>query len=486
MIIKYNIDTSLIKFDSIFYKKYYNDLSHLNNEELIHHYILHGKNEKRIFCDIQYKFDWLQYYTDYKLENNNLNDIYEIWKHYLYNEYKNLHIKDKEKIEKSIIKINNIIEFNHIYYSKKHIDLSNFSKYKLYEHFHNYGRCENRIFCDIINQFNWLYYYLIYNDLKFKSIEDIWKHYIYNGVKEQKYIAYSTIIDFLINNLKEDQSFVYLKELPQILKSTNYQLINSRNNDNNVNSQLTNPKNNSNNGNNRNNSNNVNYQLISQRNNGDNLENGNGNNRNNGNSQLNYKNINVPKTAIIYVYYNRPGELCNESNLAFFIRQTVLKDKTNIYLFIINGYTCEIIFPQQNNLYVLKNKNCYDFEAYGYGITYLRQKLDSNFNGIQRIVTMNCSVTGPFYRTSHWLSEFENRLNRDNAFCCSTVLYRLEKLNNNIDSDIRTPGYFNYFINDSNIINQLLQKVFIRHNTKINCINSGEYGFAKLLISNNN
>ena len=422
--INYGIDLSKIKLDTNFYKNNYSDLSNLSEEQLIQHYLLHGKKEKRIFCDIQETFDWLKYYIDFKLEklneneneNKNIqifNNIYEIWKHFLYNYYKNLHINYKEQLDKNINKINNEIEFDYNYYTNNNSDLSHLDTEQLYLHYHKHGRNEHRIFCNIQKEFNWFYYFLIYDDLSAQNINDLWTHYIYYGIKEIRFINYSTIVDFSLENLNENQQFVYNNKLP-------YYFINSSSNASNA--------------------------------------------------------SNVPKSAIIYVFYNRPGEQCNESNLAFFIRQTVLRDKSNIYLFIINGHTCEVVFPQQNNLYVLKNRNCYDFEAYGIGINYLRQKLGQNMNSIQRIVTMNCSVTGPFYKSGHWLSEFENRLNRNNAFCCSTVLYKLE--------DIRTPGYFNYFKNEPGIINQLLQKVFIRHSTKINCIINGEYGFGKLLLAN--
>ena len=163
----------------------------------------------------------------------------------------------------------------------------------------------------------------------------------------------------------------------------------------------------------------------------------------------------------------------------------MLRDKTNIYLFIINGGNCEVIFPQQNNLFVLQNGNCYDFEAYGIGINYLKQKFGQNLNGIERIVTMNCSITGPFYNNEHWLSQFENKLKQNNAYNCSTIIYRLDKINSNSDSDIRTPGYFNYFVKDIQIINELMKRVFIKHNTKDACISNGEYGLSKIFIQNN-
>ena len=45
MIIKYNIESSQIKFDINFYKKHYEDLQYLKNDDLINHYIKYGKRE---------------------------------------------------------------------------------------------------------------------------------------------------------------------------------------------------------------------------------------------------------------------------------------------------------------------------------------------------------------------------------------------------------------------------------------------------------
>ena len=454
----YGVNISLIKFDYTFYKNYNPDLKHLEYNELINHYIKYGKKEQRIFCEFQESFDWLQYLfdkgLDKSIENNKITkeddnliiteviqNIYDIWKHFIYNHVKNYNyeIKYNDKTNSKCLKeIKNTIEFNVYYYSRKYPDLSHLNTKDLYLHYNNHGRNERRIFTDInnlLNSFNFLYYYLIYDDLIFENIDELWIHYLYHGIKEKRYINFDTIMKYDNKEFNSNQHFVFNNKLPESIFN------NSINNVNSV--------------------------------------------------------TNVPKTAIIYVFYNRPGELRNESNLAFFIRQTVLFDKTNIYLFIINGNICEVIFPQQNNLFVVKNRNCYDFEAYGLGINLLKQKFGNNLNGIHRIVTMNCSVTGPFYKfngnndnndnnkNNSWLIPFENKLTQMGSFCCSNVLYRLEKINSNPNSNIRTPGYFNYFKNDINIINQLMNNVFIRHNTKENCIQNGEYGFAKILIKNN-
>ena len=475
MLIKYNVESDKIKFDEIFYKRHHQDLQNLNNNDLINHYIKHGKVEKRLFCDIQLNFNWMQYKINKKLDNSIYNNIHKIWEHYLY--YEIININRETVILKHPNEISVNIEFNSYYYAQKNRDLIKLNNVELYTHYHKYGRKEQRIFTERVKQFNFVYYYLIHEDLKFDNIDDLWRHYIYYGIKEKRHCDFNTIIKFNENNLTENQKFVYLSIIPisiieekgrqekqRRLEEQRSQEQKRQQNNRNSRSITTSKTNNSNN--------------ISSSNNKNNIINSSFTIPTNGNH-------NVPKTAIIYVFYNRPGELRNESNLAFFIRQTVLVDKSNIYLFIINGYTCEVIFPQQSNLFVLKNRNCYDFESYGIGINYLKKKFGQNLNGIHRIVTMNCGVTGPFYRGKHWLSEFENKLSSSSSFVCSTIIYRLEKINNNANSDIRTPGYFNYFINDSNIINQLMQRVFIRHNSKESCILNGEYGFAKLLIQNN-
>lgn len=452
----YDVNLESIKFNYIFYKTHHVDLVSLNINELENHYICHGRKEYRLFCPIPGKFNWLKYYLDNKLQSKNIN---EIWKHYLYNYYINA---CKHKQTQPLGKHKTIIQFNNIFYKNVHPDLIMLNDNDLYLHYHNHGREEKRTFTNIIPHFNFIYYCLIYN-LQSDSVDSLWKHYIYDGIIENKFINYNIIIEFNYNNLNENQLFVYKKLLPKHIilpidktKREPYkQIMHSK--------ALLHPN-----------------KLIKQKYLYD-------SNIATNNSNINYaSNGNIPKTAIIYVYYNRPGELRNESNLAFFIQQTVIRDKTNIYLFIINGGNCEVIFPQQNNLFVLQNRNCYDFEAYGIGINYLKQKFGQNLNGIERIVTMNCGITGPFYNNNNnWLLPFENKLKQNNAYNCSTIIYRINRINSNPDSDIRTPGYFNYFVKDISILNQLMNNVFIRHITKDACICNGEYGLGKIFIQNN-
>ena len=48
----YNIDIKDIKYDYLFYTTYYEDLKIFKRSKIdsINHFILHGKEEQRIFC----------------------------------------------------------------------------------------------------------------------------------------------------------------------------------------------------------------------------------------------------------------------------------------------------------------------------------------------------------------------------------------------------------------------------------------------------
>ena len=366
---KLDISISDIFFDFNYYRYINTDLKHFNNNELIQHFLCHGKFERRKFCKLN--FDVYEYIKNY----NNITNIIDIKFEYSYEDYRKLNNKVK-----------NLTEENARY------------------HFNNQGRDLGLIPCKINDNFNWLFYSIKYDDLKFKTIEQLWQHYIYFGIKEKRQLNFNTIANYDISKMSVNMKFIYV---PEINKFSG-----------------------------------------------------------------------VPKTAIIYVYYNRQGELANETNLAFFIREAVLKDTINDYLIIINNKICEIIFPQQKNLFIFKNNNCYDFEAYGLGINYFKHKYGNDFNKIKRFVIMNCSVVGPFYNNGHWLDKFEQKLIKDEAILCSTVMY---VLNNKYK---RTPGYFNYFVNDTNILNILMRNVLIKHENKFLCVNNGEYGLAKILLDN--
>ena len=365
-----------IKYDHLFYTTYYQDLKIFKHSKIdsINHFILHGKEEQRIFCKYNKKFEWKQYNIDNNLPETTIEDT---WKHYLYNQYI-LDLENEEVSTEAVI-LNNNIKFNHRFYISYNKDLGHFDENGAYEHYKRLGIREKRIFCDIIPEFNIIYYMFKYNDVKGSNLYDYWQHYIYHGIKEKRNIDYNTSVDVM--------------------------------------------------------------QYTAQ----------------------------LERTAVIYVYYNRKNETRNETNLSFFIRQTVLKDtKRNIlYLFIINNYDTEVVIPVQDNVIVLKNKNCFDFESYGLGINYLKNKYKKEFSRFNRLVLMNCGVSGPFYNGNNWLEKFEKKLMQENSHACSSILYKLDSKDpdfSNCKQPYRLPGYFVYLKLDDNILN-ILSNVLCYHNS---------------------
>ena len=74
----------ILNFDYYFYIKYYADLKSLDKKSAINHYIKYGRDEKRIFSDINHNFDIEKYKNDNNLSER-INNKYEIWQHFLYN-----------------------------------------------------------------------------------------------------------------------------------------------------------------------------------------------------------------------------------------------------------------------------------------------------------------------------------------------------------------------------------------------------------------
>jgi hypothetical protein len=223
-------------------------------------------------------------------------------------------------------------------------------------------------------------------------------------------------------------------------------------------------------------------------------------NLNHKNTYLIYNNAIInEKTLIIYVYYNRPGEYKNETNLAFFINQTIKKRdsiKDNIeFLFIINNFNCEVKIPEQKNVHILKNQNCFDFEAYITGIRYIENIYSNNIDRLYNYVMfMNCSCTGPFTKNNNfWLKPFIDKLDK-NTVCCTSIL-TLITIKSYI-SGPQIPGYL--FLIKSNYIHLLIKPNNILKNNsdfsntvlgpkknKYDCIISGEHCISILLLQHN-
>lgn len=230
-------------------------------------------------------------------------------------------------------------------------------------------------------------------------------------------------------------------------------------------------------------------------------------------NQLILTDLNKSKICIIYAYYERINEHKNQQNLSFFIKygldEKIWKKLDITYIFVINGYQCEVDIPYHNNIHVIKQYNCTDFEAWFNAIKYIENK---NNNPIWKqfdyLCLLNASTNGPFMNeniNSHWLYPFYNKMVQCNAVACSPYI----NLVNPVDPN---PGpalscHFTLIKINENIINLLLNtpvesvypnstcdlnKYPLYYNTVIgpkksknDSIFTGEYGLSRLFILSN-
>lgn len=219
------------------------------------------------------------------------------------------------------------------------------------------------------------------------------------------------------------------------------------------------------------------------------------------------------KVGVIYVYYERKNEQKNQTNLAFFLKYA-LNNKIwqNIdinYLFIINGYQCEVSIPERPNIDVLKEYNCHDWEAYANGIKFYEEKFNKKIWEIfDYLCLVNCSVIGPIYESSintHWLSPFYNKMKKDNAVACSPCMSFLPETDG-AGVGPRLVATFTFIRINEEIINLLMNTKISycdetstcedvtndKDNTilgvkysKNDAIYTGEYGLSRVLLKHN-
>jgi len=454
-------------FDIRFYCKKYPDIEQsMYKDNSLEHFKEHGYKENREPCDFDY-IDW----DAYIINNNLKKDLCSAKIHFI-----NKGIFDNN----IIIKYNNlkkaIKNYNSEFYQSNNLDLKNLDENELFLHFKKYGFYENRIFYDkslkkkkIDNILNYkydsnnnLYKFNIRsyrnNNIDLDSLcdDDLIDHFIDFGFKEKRLFC---------EPINEFDCEYYLKNNSDIkINCINYNDLHK-------------------------------YSWKHYLYHG--YFEGKTYNKVHKNTYLN--NINKNKTLVIYVYYNRPGEYKNETNLSFFINQTIKKRdsiKDNIeFLFIINNYYTEVNIPSQKNIYILKNKNCMDFEAYLLGIKYMENKHLSKIDKLyDNVMFMNCSCTGPFtINNDFWLKPFINKLN-EFTVCCTSILTFI-----NTESYIfgpQIPGYL--FLIKSNYIDLLIKPNNILKNNrsfsntvigpkknKYDCIISGEHCISKVLLQHN-
>ena len=141
--------------------------------------------QKDLFNKMIEKFDLNTYKRNVNLEKN---DLIHILQHYINN--------NKINIDSKLP-----LDFNHEIYKKIYNDLSKFSNQELEKHYILYGIKENRIY-KLPDDFNPELYKKIYNDLSMFSDEELKNHYLFKGVIEKR--VYNLIDNCLINNLPHD------------------------------------------------------------------------------------------------------------------------------------------------------------------------------------------------------------------------------------------------------------------------------------------
>lgn len=496
-------------FDKDFYCQKYTDIKnsiYLNNS--LEHFRNIGYKENREPCDLSF-IDWNSYISDNKIMNNIYSAKIDFITNGIFNDNKIIKYNDLyESLKK--------LDIN--YYRNKNPDLQHLNSKQLINHFKNYGFYENREFYDNTDiKFNINEIINIDNQDKQDNKNENNKVTLYNInqliVENYKYDSYKNLYKFNIESYK-----IYNNDLNNL---SNQELINHFNDyglkekrlfcdpikefdcefylKNNLDIKL----------------NNIDYSQI-------NLyawkhylfhgyNEGKIYNKNHNNFIENLSNVSnvinenqaiknyIYKTLIIYVYYNRPGEYKNETNLSFFINQTIKKRdsiKDNVeFLFIINNFYTEVNIPIQKNINILKNENCFDFEAYLYGIKYMEKK---NFNKIynlyENVMFMNCSCIGPFVDNNNlWLKPFYDKLN-DYTVCCTSILTLIN--GHNFISGPQIPGYLflvkskyiYLLINQNNIIvnnKSFSSTVLGPKKNKNDCIISGEHCISLVLLRNN-
>ena len=368
-----------------------------------------------------------------------------------YEEMRKRGVSIRSYIKKTCV-MNNIIDtFDWQEYINNYADLKQAkidTKEKAWNHWINYGVREGRSYNPNYINFNWKEYINNYNDLKEAKIDTknkAWNHWIKYGFKEGRsydpnYNKFNWL-EYINNNADLRQVNIDTKD-----KAWHHW---------------------------------INYGIDENR------------------IHTN-KNIRNSRICIIYVYYERINEQKNQSNLSFFIKYGMNKKNwlnLNItYLFVINNKQCEVTLPSEDNIHILKEDNCSDYEGWYNGIKYFENLYNKKlWEQFDYLCLINCSSNGPFFEeniNSHWLIPFYNSMIQNNAVACSPYI-------NNISNNLHLSCHFTLLKIDTNIINLLTERKVYNTNSstyntvlgpkedKYDAIFTGEYGLSTILLSNN-
>jgi hypothetical protein len=219
--------------------------------------------------------------------------------------------------------------------------------------------------------------------------------------------------------------------------------------------------------------------------------------------------MDTEKFLVIYCYYEIRNYQKNQTNLSFFINHGLNKKnwrKLDVdYLFIINGFQCEVLIPEEDNIKILKRENSMDFEGWNEGMNYLENLYECDiYDKYTHIFFINCSVLGPLADPNlnfHWLEPYYNKLIKENSYICSNIITNLPS------SDLGGPGFrcssYCFLLKiDKKILNILRKKkivnvnetslnksveldyntIFGKKRNRLDAVLTGEYGLSRMLL----
>lgn len=461
-----NYIKTLIDYE--YYLKKYPDLKEngINTiEQAFKHYITIGKKENREINYYNKIIDLdLEFYKTYYKDLTHLETDNKLIEHYAYiGTYENRFKNENEFIEKT--------NFDWEFYVNYHKDLNIIdNKGDAINHYINCGINEEREYDynKIIKKYNFDYNFYIkyYDDLNYINNElNAIKHFLIKGLDEGRYQNSSKLllnfnIEFYKNYYKD------IKDLDDDEIKNHYIFIGSKE------SRIK--------------SENEEKELIEN------------------------KSI---KIGIIYVYYERKAEQKNQTNLSFFIKygldRSRWRDMDIKTLIIINGHQCEVLIPERDDIIILKEDNCSDWEGWYNGIKYLEKKYKKPiYESFSHLCLINASCFGPVYEDSnnkHWLDPFLYKLKVENSVICSPCINFLS------NKDAGGPGprvvpHFSVIKIDKKIIDLLCYEyinttdedsleneynnypkntILGKKNNKIDAILTGEYGLSIIILKNN-
>ena len=183
------------------------------------------------------------------------------------------------------------------------------------------------------------------------------------------------------------------------------------------------------------------------------------------------------KIVVIYTFFMSDVA---DYNLKFFAKKELAYRANIDYIIVINGYLCNVTFPDIKNLIILKRENTgFDFGGHAYALNYLKgKKLTYKY-----YFFMNSSVFGPIipaYIKNHWSDIFIEKL-VGLVKIVSTSIVCLEK------KDLggygpKAESFF--FLTDYEGLELLLKEgsIFCSHKDKVSAIINGEYGVTRCIM----